>query len=86
MDLINVITDGSMRVLALHAKDKHIDAVPCLPALRQIIKDEYKELLDTLKDATDAHMGDAMYRSIINTYCNSWAVKALKGVVPCQSK
>ena len=77
-DLVTVIAQGSMKALALHANDLKIDGNTKLPALRKIILTEYKELMEVLKNAYDSHMGDAMYRQIINTYCNAWAVQALK--------
>ena len=78
MDLLEVVTEGAMRALALHANDQGVDGVACLPRLRTIIRDEWPELLDSLKDETEAGMNDQMAQHAINVYCNAWAVKAIK--------
>jgi len=78
MELIEIMTDGTMKALVLHCQAKGITANEThLAKGRQVITNEWTEFIDTIKDATDAHMGDAMYRQILNTYCNSWAVKAI---------
>lgn len=78
VDLVDVILDGAIRALALHAGsvDK---AVAHSESLKAIIRSEYPGLINQLKDASDAHMGEFMYRNIINVWCNAWAVKALEG-------
>ena len=78
-NLMGIIADASMRALVQHAHDKGIDAVSRLDALREIVKAEYTELLDTLNSAIESNMPESMLRSIINTYVNAWAVKALRG-------
>ena len=83
MDLINTFCDGAMRALALHIADRglklseaELDRV--LAALRTTILTEYQEMLPVAKDALG--MGDAMLRQIVNTYCNTAAVGALRQV------
>jgi len=79
MELVKIMTEGTMRAMILHSQDKGIKTNEGhLANARQIIKAEWQELIDTLKDATEAHMGETMYQHIMNTFCNSWAVKAIK--------
>lgn len=76
--LILVMTEGTMRAMALHSKECKIMVTDeHLAKARQLLKDEWQEMLNTAQDALEAHMGDAMYKHILNVYCNSWAVKAI---------
>ena len=84
-DLTAIMAQGTMKAAILHAKDKGItndaimdSAVNITAKLREIMKAEWPEFMDTIKKATEANMGEPMYRQIMNTYCNSWAVKTLK--------
>ena len=52
--------------------------LPSWERLKPIVVRTYTEMLDTVKLAMDAHMGEAMYKHLINTYANSAAVEALK--------
>ncbi len=80
-DLVGIMAEGTMKAYALHAQDKGIkvDAQQAVVAMRKAMKDGWAEFQDTVKNALEAHMGEAMYRNILNTYCNAWAVEALKG-------
>lgn len=74
-DLVKIMADGSVRAMVLHSDVKPSDDQ--VIKLRDIIKSDWPVFADTLKDALEAHMGDAMYKTIMNTFCNAWAVKAL---------
>jgi hypothetical protein len=81
MDLINVFCDGAMRALALHIADRGLtlsepELDRALAALRTTILTEYQEMLPVAKGALG--MGEAMLRTLLNTYCNAAAVGALK--------
>ena len=83
-DLVKIMTDGAMKAAILHGREKGItndnmyDAMVVIShKLQEIMKVEWQEFMDTIKDATEAKMGESMYKTIMNTYCNSWAVKAL---------
>lgn len=79
-DLIGIMSEATMKACAAHAADKGLtpDANKACTAMRAIMLAEWTEFKSTLKDALDSHMGDAMYKQIMNVYANSWAVKALK--------
>lgn len=78
-DLVEIMAQGTMKAFVLHAKDKgiHMDEDKAVIAMRNVMKDEWTEFKDTIKDSLDANMGEPMYRNIINTFCNAWAAKAL---------
>jgi hypothetical protein len=80
-DLTEVMVQGTMKAYALHAQDKGIkvDTQQAKAAIRKAMKAGWPEFQDTIKNAREAHMGEEMYRNIMNIYCNAWAVKALKG-------
>lgn len=80
MDLITIVCEGAMKATALHAHDQGLtlDHEVVARRLREVVKRDFGELLEALKDATEAHMGDATYRNVINTYCNAWAVEVLR--------
>ena len=83
-DLVNIMAEGTMKAYVLQATERGItkeqinaNANNAVAKMREIMKAEWDELTQTLKDALDANMGDAMYKQVINIYCNAWAVKAL---------
>jgi hypothetical protein len=78
-DLVEIMAQGTMKAYALHANDKGIkvDAEKAVIAMRKVMKDGWAEFKATIKDAIDANMGEPMYRNVMNTFCNAWAVKAL---------
>jgi len=79
MDLATVVIEGTMRAGAMYVAEKHltIDFAAVTARMRDIVRAEYGELMETLKDALDGNMGDAMYRQVINTFCTSWAIRAV---------
>ncbi len=80
MDLVKVVTEGAIRALALHGEGLGMsnDAIlRRLDTLQSIVKSEYSELTNTLKDALDSNMGGDIYKHTINVFCNAWAVRAL---------
>ena len=92
IDLVSTMAQGTMKAAILHARDKGINndqiydlASSLTDKLREVMKSEWVEFNQTLKDALDAHMGEPMYKEIMNTYCNSWAVKALKPLTYCNA-
>lgn len=82
MDLINIICEGTMKAAAemIAVKKLTVDTHILVDALREQIKTQYDETLKDLKAAIDAHMGEPMYRQILNVACNKMAVDALKQV------
>lgn len=79
-DLVKLMTEGTMKAMALHAGDRGIKVTePMLARARQIIKDEWDEMTGIAKTALDARMGESTYEHVLNVYCNSWAVKAIRG-------
>jgi len=82
-DLFTIMVDGTIKAEALHAQANGLvmpDHATNVARLKTVIGSEWHEFLDTIKNAYEAHMGEPMYKTIMNTYCNSWAVKVLKGV------
>jgi len=78
-DIAKVMAEGTMKALALHASDKGIEVTDSILAkARQIVHNEWDEMMETAKNALDARMGESTYKHVLNVYCNSWAVKALK--------
>lgn len=83
MQLLDIFCEASQRALVLHAKDKGLTQrlLDNLAEVNRTLKDyvasEYMEMLDTLKQATDANMGDAVYKHTINVYANTVAAKTL---------
>lgn len=82
MELVDTICQASMRaaaeMIAVKRLSPDLDAVTA--ALRAQILAQYAEVTGDLKDALDAHMGEPMYREILNVACNKIALDALKQV------
>jgi len=79
MELAEIMAQGTMKALALLASDKGIEVTDSILAkARQIVHNEWDEMMETAKNALDARMGESTYRHVLNVYCNSWAVKAIK--------
>ena len=76
-DLVEMMAEGTMRASVLHSDGNIDDPEEAVKRMRLIMLVEWDEFTSTLKDATEANMGDAMLRQIMNTYCNAWAVKAI---------
>ena len=85
MSAIEILADGSMRaaaqMLALPkfarinaSTDKHELVTDYL---RIELKANLPRYMAEWKDAVDAHMGEAMLRTIMNAQCNEIAVRAL---------
>ena len=78
--LEDVLVDATVRCCALHGKELHLQPWQIQGKIKaklaNVMTEDWKELLDTLKDAID--MGEPIQKAILNTYCNSWAVKVLK--------
>ena len=78
-DLVKIMAEGTMKAMAAHSNDRSIRVTePMLAKARQIIKAEWDEMMETAKNAIDARMGESTYAHVLNVYCNSWAVKALR--------
>ncbi|MFA5379126.1 MAG: hypothetical protein WC455_25445 [Dehalococcoidia bacterium] len=77
-NLIDIMCQATMSAYAAHTRGKTVDSAKACEAMRRIIKTEWPEFKQVMKDALDSHMGDAMYRGLMNTYANAWAVKAIE--------
>ena len=80
-DLLDVTIEGTQKAIGYIIADKKLTVdwtkrVPIQEAMKKVMAVDYFEMVDTLKDAID--MGEPMQRVLINTYCNSMAVKVLK--------
>lgn len=80
---VKLVADGSMRALVLIASSKGIkitgdDAQAACDALKKVMNAELDEMLKHLRDAVEAHMGEAMYREIVNVWANQIGLDALK--------
>ncbi|MDD3984101.1 MAG: hypothetical protein PHU54_09225 [Candidatus Omnitrophica bacterium] len=77
INLVETMGTATMKAYALHAQGRDVDATEACVKMRAAIKAGWPEFKEVLKDALDAHMGDAMYKQIMNTYANAWAVEAM---------
>ena len=77
MDLVQVMGQATMKAYVMHGRDREIDASKACVDLRRVMKAGWGEFHQTLKDATEANMGDVTYKAIMNTFANAWAVEAL---------
>jgi hypothetical protein len=77
-NLIDIMCQATMSAYAAHTRGRTVDSAKACEAMRRIIKTEWPEFKQVMKDALDSHMGDAMYRGLMNTYANAWAVKAIE--------
>jgi hypothetical protein len=80
---VKLVAEGSMRALILIAESKGIkitgdDAQETCDALKKVMNAELDEMLKELKAAVEAHMGEAMYRQIVNVWANSIGLNVLK--------
>ena len=82
-NLAALMTDGTMRAYVLHAREQGLSTVTdeTVTELQQAIITGWDEFKATLKTALDANMGDAMCKTIMNTYCNSWTAAGVKAAM-----
>lgn len=80
IDLITVICDKTMQAAAdvISYNNCTVDVDKVCNALREEVKSGYDNLLAEMKDAADAHMGDAILATILATGCRQFAINAIK--------
>lgn len=82
-DLVEIMGEATLRAAAAHGTSLGMtpdEQVARLPHLRTAVAEGWNEFIDTLNQAVGAQMGEPMYRQIMNTYANAWAVQGLKRV------
>jgi capsid protein len=75
-----IMAEGAIKAfwLIVAQKQLKVNALVAKKVLTDTIQDEWADFIKHLSDAQSAHMGNAMYREIMNTWCNGFAVDALK--------
>jgi molybdopterin converting factor small subunit len=79
MKLAEVLFTGTVKAAAciIAEKELTIGTDQVVSAVKKQVIAQYPEVLQSLKDAHSAHMGEPMLRQILNVACNKIAVDAL---------
>lgn len=84
MDLVKILSEGTMRAAAEIARTKgvdlgaHVDAA--VAAMRAEILAGYDEVVADGQAAIEANMGEAVLRRQLNVACNLFAARALQSI------